>query len=158
MPKPSKTLTACAAFLLALCALGSTGSAMPGEARTPHSGQATGLHQAAHSGAAPIAAEPQPEHLERSVRIAAFSWSKALPDASVQANLTIESALPFALGQVEVACAQFARSGVEIDSSRRTIAAIVPAGGRLQVNALDLGPIHPQAGSSGCRIVSVTRA
>jgi hypothetical protein len=59
---------------------------------------------------------------------------------------------------VEVACVQFARTGVEVDSRRRTIAEIVPARGRLQVTAIELGPVHPQAGSSSCRIVSVAPA
>jgi len=108
--------------------------------------------------AEPAAAEPRPENPERFVRIAAFTWSKAVPEIVIQANLTIESALPFALKEIEVACAQFARSGVVIDSQRRTITEVLPAHGRLQVEALNIGPVHPQAGSSGCRIVNVTPA
>lgn len=104
------------------------------------------------------AAEPRPEHPERFVRIAAFDWSKAAPPVSIRANLTIESALPFAVQKVEIACAQFARTGIEIDSSQRTIAGVVPAHGRLRVDALDIGPVHPQASSSGCRVVGVTPA
>ena len=102
------------------------------------------------------ASAPRPEHPERFVRIAGFSWSKAA--VAIQADLTIESALPFALKEVEVACAQFARRGLEVESTRRTIAEVVPARGRLQVDALDIGEINPEAGSSGCWIVSVTPA
>lgn len=132
MSKLAKTLTLCAASFLALCSVVDLASATP---------RAT-----------------ERQHPERFVRIAGFDWFKAVPEDLMQANLTIESALPFALKAVEVGCAQFARSGVEIESSRRTIAEVVPAHGRLQVAALDLGPIHPQAGSSGCWIVSVTPA
>jgi hypothetical protein len=157
MPYLPKTLAACAASLLVLCAVMGSARAAPGARETQSSAHPTGLRQVAHYAAEP-ATESQPEHPERFVRIAAFDWSKAVPEDVMQANLTIESALPFALKAVEVACAQFARTGVEIDVRRRTIADVVPAGGRLQVSALNLGPVHPQAGSSGCRIVSVTPA
>ena len=90
------------------------------------------------------------------MRIAGFTWSKAVE--AIQADLTIENVLPFALKEIEVACAQFARTGVEIDSTRRTIVEFVPAHGRLRVEALEIGQIHPDAGSSGCRVVGVTPA
>ena len=156
MPMPPKILAACTACLLALGAVAGSASATPRAEQARSGGHDSQLRQIVHNGAEPAAAEPQPEHPERFVRIAGFDWSKAVD--LVQANLTIESALPFALKEVEVACAQFARSGVEIESSRRTIAEVVPARGRLQVEALDLGPIHPEIGSSGCRVVSVTPA
>ena len=157
MPYLPTTLTACAAVLLVLCAVAGSASAAPVARETQSSAHRTGLRQVAHSGGEP-AAELPPEHPERFVRIAAFDWSKAVPEVCMQANLTIESALPFALKVIEIACEQFARSGIEIDRRRRTIAEVVPARGRLQVTALDLGPIHPQACSSSCRIVSVTPA
>jgi hypothetical protein len=53
---------------------------------------------------------------------------------------------------------QFARSGVEIDSSQRMIAVLVPAHGRLRVQAFEIGRVNPQASSSGCRVVGVTPA
>lgn len=149
MPNSTKILAACPLVLL-LC---SAAAATP---REEQSGAAPGnqLEQVAHAGE-PVAA-PQPEHPERFVRIAGFSWSK---DAIViEADLTIESALSFPLKEVEVACAQFARSGVEVESSRRTIAETVPARGSLRVEALEIGEINPEAGSSGCWIVSVTPA
>ena len=102
-------------------------------------------------------ASPDPiEHPERLVRIAAFDWSKAIED--MQANFTLASALPFAVKQVEVVCTHFARSGVEVASARRTIETVLPAHGRLEVRELDMGTIHAQASSSGCRVVSVSPA
>lgn len=158
MPQLPKTLLASAASVLVLCQLGGAASAMPREDQTVGSRHTSEFRRVAHSGGEPAAAGTQPEYPERFVRIAAFNWSKAVSGLTIQANLTIESALPFALKEVEIACAQFARSGVEIDSNGRRIAEVVPARGRLQVKALDIGPIHPQAGSSGCRVVGVTPA
>jgi hypothetical protein len=155
MPKLLKTLPACAAFLLTLCAVAGSGWATPSDGQTRGAAPQGGL-QLAHNGGE--AAAPQAEHPERFVRIAAFDWSKAAPQASIRANLTIESALPFALQKVEIACTQFARTGIEIDRSQRTIDRVVPAHGRLRVDALDIGPVHPQASSSGCRVVGVTPA
>jgi hypothetical protein len=155
MSKLLKTTTACATFVLTLSALAGAGLATPGEGRTPSVVPQDEL-RLAHNGSEAVA--PQAEHPERFVRIAGFVWSKAVPEDFMQANLTIKSALPFALKQVEVACAQFARTGVEVESSRRTIAELVPAHGSLQVAALNLGPVNPDAGSSGCWIVSVTPA
>ena len=158
MPKLSRTCAAYATALLVLGSMAGLASAAPSDGEVLRTGPDSGLEQMAHNGSGPTAAEQGREHPERFVRIAGFNWSKAVPALSMQADLTIESALPFALKEVEVACAQFARSGVEIDRSRRTIAEVVPAHGRLQVKALDLGPLHPEAGSSGCRVVSVTPA
>ena len=156
MTQLSKILAAgCAAFLV-LGAVAGSASATPREEQAP-AGDDRQLQQVARTDAEP-AAEARPEHPERFVRIAAFTWSKAVPAIAIQADLTIESALPYALKEIEVACAQFARSGVVIDSQRRTISEVVPAHGRLQVEALEIGPIHPKAGSSGCRIVAVTPA
>jgi hypothetical protein len=102
-------------------------------------------------------ASPDPvEHPERFVRIAAFDWSKAIED--MQVNFTLASALPFAVKDVEVVCTHFARSGVEVASSRRTIETVLPAHGRLEVREFDMGTIHAQASSSGCRVVSVSPA
>jgi hypothetical protein len=151
-----KILAACTASLLVFGALTVPASATPREGQQEAAGADSQLQQLAHNGDPATVAEPQPQHPERFVRIAGFSWSKAV--GTMQAALTIESALPFALKEIEVACAQFARSGVEIESSRRTIAEAVPAGGRLRVEALNIGPIHPEAGSSGCRVVGVTPA
>jgi hypothetical protein len=110
------------------------------------------------SAAAFAFAPPDPiEHPERFVRIAAFDWSKARID-DMQANFTIASALPFAVTDVEVVCTHFARSGVEVATARRTIRTLLPAHGRLEVRDLDMGTIHAQASSSGCRIVSVSPA
>jgi hypothetical protein len=110
------------------------------------------------SAAAFAFASPDPiEHPERLVRIAAFDWSKARIE-DMQANFTLASALPFAVKQVEVVCTHFARSGVEVASARRTIETLLPAHGRLEVRELDMGTIHAQASSSGCRVVSVSPA
>lgn len=158
MTQLSKMLAACSAAFLVLGAVAGSASATPHENQAPSGGDDRQQQQVAHNDAEPAAAEPRPEHPERFVRIAAFTWSKAVPAIAIEADLTIESALPFALKEIEVACAQFARSGVVIDTHRRTITETVPAHGRLQVEALDIGPIHPQAGSSGCRIVNVTPA
>ena len=159
MSRVPETLTAGAAVLLLLGGVLGAAAAPNERARPATDTEAENrLEQVTRPGEPPATAEAPADHPERSVRIAAFSWSKALADQLIQADLTIESALPFALKAVEVACAQFARSGVEIDSRHRTIAEIVPARGRLEVMALDLGPIHPQAGSSSCRIVSVAPA
>ena len=156
MTMSPKILAACTASLLVLGALTGPASATPREEQAAPTGTDSLLQQVAYNGDPAAVAEPQPQHPERFVRIAGFNWSKAV--GVMQANLTIESALPFALKEVEVACAQFARSGVEIESSRRTIAEAVPAGGRLRIEALNIGPIHPEAGSSGCRVVGVTPA
>jgi hypothetical protein len=149
-------LAACTASLLALCAVAGAASATPREDQAPSAGPASQLQQLAHNGDQATDATPQPQHPERFVRIAGFTWSKSV--GMMQADLTIQSELPFALKEVEVACAQFARTGVEIDSSRRTIVELVPAHGRLQIEALEIGEIHPDAGSSGCRVVGVTPA
>ena len=151
MPSLTKILAAGPTALLLLC---SAAAATPREEQAVPAAPGGQLEQVALAG--DQAHAPRPEHPERFVRIAGFSWSKAAVD--IEADLTIESALPFPLKQVEVACAQFARSGVEIESSRHTIAETVPAGGRLEVNALDIGEINPEAGSSGCWIVGVTPA
>ena len=158
MTKVSKILAAGSAVVLVLGGVLGSAAATPREEQAPSGGDAREIQQLAHNEAEPAAAEPRPENPERFVRIAAFTWSKAVPEIVIQANLTIESALPFALREIEVACAQFARSGVVIESQRRTITEVVPAHGRLQVEALEIGPIHPDAGSSGCRIVNVTPA
>lgn len=158
MTQLSKILAAGSAAFLVLGAVAGFASATPRDDQAPSGDTDRQLPQVAHNDAEPAVAEPRPEHPERFVRIAAFTWSKAVPAIAIQADLTIESALPFALKEIEVACAQFARSGVVIDSRRRTITEVVPAHGRLQVDALDIGPIHPEAGSSGCRIVNVTPA
>jgi hypothetical protein len=158
MTKLPKILAACSAVALVLAAVAGPASTAPREDQAPSGGDDRQLQQTAHNAAEAAATEPRPENPERFVRIAAFTWSKAVPEIAIQANLTIESALPFALKEIEVACAQFARSGVVIDSRHRTITEVVPAHGRLQVEALDIGPIHPEAGSSGCRIVNVTPA
>jgi hypothetical protein len=97
------------------------------------------------------------ERPERFVRIAAFQWSKARVE-EMDASFTITSALPVAVKEVEVVCTHFARSGVEVASARRTIATILPAGGRIEVRAFDMGLIDAQATSSGCRIVRVSPA
>jgi hypothetical protein len=151
MPSSTKILAACPLVLL-LC---SAASATPRENQGAAAAASSEFAQVAHA-AEEATAEPRLDHPERFVRIAGFSWSKAAVE--MQADLTIESALPFALKEVEVACAQFARSGVEVENNRRTIAELVPARGRLQVDALDIGQINPEAGSSGCWIVSVTPA
>jgi hypothetical protein len=106
--------------------------------------------------AAALASPDPTEHPERFVRIAAFDWSKAIED--MQVNFTLASALPFAVKDVEVVCTHFARSGVEVASSRRTIETVLPAHGRLEVREFDMGTIHAQASSSGCRVVSVSPA
>jgi hypothetical protein len=157
MTQLSRILAAGSAAFLVLGAFTGSASATPSEEPAPGGGDDRQLQQVAYNDAEP-AAETRPEHPERFVRIAAFTWSKAVPETAIQVDLTIESALPFALQEIEVACAQFARSGVVIDSRQRTITEVVPAHGRLQVEALDIGPIHPEAGSSGCRIVNVTPA
>jgi hypothetical protein len=154
MPKLHQMLAACPIALLLLGTASGFAFAMPGGGQAAPAGP-DGQLALAHYGE-PALAALQPQHPERLVRIAGFVWSKGA--ASMQANLTIESALPFALKEVEVVCAQFARTGVEIGSSNRTIAEMVPARGRLRVEALDIGQIHPEAGSSGCRVVSVTPA
>ena len=106
--------------------------------------------------AAALAAPDAAENPERFVRIAAFDWSKGIED--MQANFTLASALPFPVTDVEVVCTHFARSGVEVASARRTIETILPAHGRLEVRDFDMGTIHAQASSSGCRVVSVSPA
>jgi hypothetical protein len=106
--------------------------------------------------AAALASPDPTEHPERFVRIAAFDWFKSIED--MQANFTLASALPFAVTNVEVVCTHFARSGVEVASARRTIATVLPAHGRLEVKDFDMGTIHAQASSSGCRVVSVSPA
>jgi hypothetical protein len=146
--------TILAAGPLALLLLSGAASATPGEGQTVPAAQ-DGQIEVAHYGD-PATAEPQPQNPERFVRIAGFVWSKTV--GAMQANLTIESTLPFALKEVELACAQFARTGVEIGTNHRTIEEIVPARGRLRVEALEIGAINPDAGSTGCRVVSVTPA
>jgi hypothetical protein len=94
---------------------------------------------------------------ERFVRIAAFSWSKARIE-DMEANLTIASALPFAVTEVEVVCTHYARSGIELGSARRTIHTLLPAHGRIDIRKLDMGLIHARAASSSCQIVSVSPA
>jgi hypothetical protein len=158
MTKLSKILAAGSAVVLVLGAALGSASAAPREDQVPSGGDDRQLQQTAHNQAEPAAAAPRPDNPERFVRIAAFTWSKAVPEIVIQADLTIESALPFALKEIEVACAQFARTGVVIDSQRRTITELVPAHGSLQVEALVIGPVHPEAGSSGCRILNVTPA
>ncbi len=154
MHKLHQLLAACPIALLLLGAALGTAAATPSEGQAAPAGH-DGELELAHVGD-PATAEPRPQHPERFVRIAGFVWSKGA--ASMQASLTIESTLPFALKEVEVACALFARTGVEIVSNNRTIAEIVPARGRLRVEALDIGQIHPDAGSSGCRVIGVTPA
>ena len=151
-----KFLVACTASLVVLCAVAGAASATPREDQAAAAGTGSQLQQVAHNGDQAVAAAPQSQHPERFVRIAGFNWSKAV--GVMQANLTIESALPFALKEIEVACAQFARTGVEVESTRRTIVEIVPAHGRLQIEALEIGQVNPEAGSSGCRVVGVTPA
>jgi hypothetical protein len=104
-----------------------------------------------------FAAPDRTPHPERFVRIAAFNWSKARVE-DMEANFTITSALPFAVKEVEVVCTHFARSGVEVASARRTIPTTLPARGRIEVRAFDMGLIHARAASSGCRIVGVSPA
>jgi hypothetical protein len=104
-----------------------------------------------------VAVPDQVEHPERFVRIAAFSWSKARIE-DMEASLTLESALPFALQEIEVECTHYAHSGIELASARRTIHTVLPAGGRIEVRELDMGLIHAQAASSGCQVVSVAPA
>jgi hypothetical protein len=104
-----------------------------------------------------FAAPDRTPHPERFVRIAAFNWSKARVE-DMEANFTITSALPFAVKGVEVVCTHFARSGVEVASARRTIPTALPARGRVEVRAFDMGLIHARAASSGCRIVGVSPA
>src|SRR5688572_4387261 len=104
-----------------------------------------------------FAAPERTPHPERFVRIAAFNWSKARVE-DMEANFTITSVLPFAVREVEVVCTHFARSGVEVASARRTIPTTLPARGRIEVRAFDMGLIHARAASSGCRIVGVSPA
>jgi hypothetical protein len=106
--------------------------------------------------AAALASPDPTEHPERFVRIAAFTWSKAIED--MQASFTLASDLPFAVKEVEVVCTHFARSGVEVASARRRIPTDLPAHGRLEVRAFDMGTIHAQASSSGCAVVGVSPA
>jgi hypothetical protein len=108
------------------------------------------------SGAA-FAAPERIDHPERFVRIAAFTWSKARIE-DMEADLTIASALPFAVTSLEVMCTHYARSGVELASARRTIHTLLPAHGRIDVPKLDMGLLHAQAASSSCHIVSVSPA
>jgi hypothetical protein len=104
-----------------------------------------------------FAAPERTPNPERFVRIAVFNWSKARVE-DMEANFTITSALPFAVKEVEVVCTHFARSGVEVASARRTIPTTLPARGRIEVRAFDMGLIHARAASSGCRIVGVSPA
>jgi hypothetical protein len=129
MSSLSKILAACPAAVVALWSAAAVGFAAPD--RTPHP--------------------------ERFVRIAAFNWSKARIE-EMEANFTITSALPFAVKEVEVVCTHFARSGIEVASARRTIPTTLPARGRIEVRAFDMGLIHAQATGSGCRIVAVSPA
>jgi hypothetical protein len=151
-----KFLAACTASLLALCAVAGAAAATPREDQAASPATDSQLQQLAHNVDQATAAAPLPQHPERFVRIAGFTWSKAVE--AIQADLTIENVLPFALKEIEVACAQFARTGIEVDSTRRTIVEFVPAHGRLRVEALEIGQIHPDAGSSGCRVVGITPA
>jgi len=104
-----------------------------------------------------FAAPDRIEHPEHFVRIAAFTWSKARIE-DMEADLTIASALPFAVDELEVVCTHYARSGVALASARRTIHTLLPAHGRIDVQKLDMGLIHAQTASSSCRIVSVSPA
>jgi hypothetical protein len=117
---------------------------------------------AVSSGAsAPIdAAESQQQAARRNpeqfLEIAKFSWSKEGFGNVMLANFTIKNSSAFDLKDIAIRCTHAAPSGTVIDSNERTIYDIVKASSTRSFREFNMGFVHSQAKSSGCRVVSAS--
>lgn len=94
-------------------------------------------------------------HPERFVTIERFSWSTGGFGSVMEANFTIQNALPWAVKDIEIRCEHTAPSGTTIDSNTRTIYERIGAREFRTITKFNMGFIHSQATRSGCRVVRV---
>ena len=85
-----------------------------------------------------------------------FSWSKGGFDSFMMADFTITNPTQYRFKDVEIKCTHFAPSGTEIDSNTRTIYETFEPLSTKKIWQMNMGFIHSQAASSGCKITNLT--
>lgn len=84
-----------------------------------------------------------------------YQWSKAGFGSVMDADFTVTNPSPYAIKDITIECVHFAKSGTRIDSNKRTIYDVVPAGQARTFEQFSMGFIHSQADSSACKVVSL---
>jgi len=87
-----------------------------------------------------------------------YSWYKDDLDGSnslMEADFTISNYSGFEVKDIEITCTHFAKSGTSIDSNTRTIFDVIPARQKVTFKKFSMGPIHPQAASTNCKVTDL---
>ena len=84
-----------------------------------------------------------------------YQWGKGGFGSVMRADLTVTNTSRYAVRDLEVECVHYAKSGARIDSNRRTIFDVVPAGQARTFADFNMGLINAQADRSACQVVGV---
>jgi len=81
-----------------------------------------------------------------------FTWSTDELGSLMFANFSIENNSSYTVKDIEITCIHSGKSGTTIDRNTRTIYDVVKAHSKKRFQRFNMGFIHSQVASSGCRI------
>jgi len=84
-----------------------------------------------------------------------MSWQTAGFDNIMEVSLTFVNKGKQSVKDIELTCRHASNSGTYIDSNKRVIYEIVPAGKSKRINDFSMGFIHNQATKTSCSITDL---
>jgi hypothetical protein len=99
---------------------------------------------------------PSPPSKENALKSIDLSFKLRKSEISVlEADFTILNKNEYAIKDVKITCAHYAKSGTKIDSNTRTIYEVFPPRKSKTVRDFNMGFIHSQASKSSCEVVDL---
>lgn len=102
----------------------------------------------------PSAKSPKEEALA-ALEIKKLDWNTGGFDTIMMVNVIFQNNGKRDVKDIELECVHFAKSGTRIDSNKKVIYEVVPAGKSLTVKQFNMGFIHSQVASTSCKITDV---
>jgi RNA polymerase subunit RPABC4/transcription elongation factor Spt4 len=115
----------------------------------------TGESLGSHSSAAPQAPDPYKTALEN-LDLKNLTWHKTGFDSVMEISVTLVNKGKQNVKDIELTCDHYSNSGTKIDSNRKTIFEMVPAGKSKAIRDFNMGFIHSQAAKTGCAVTHLT--
>jgi hypothetical protein len=99
---------------------------------------------------------PDPKETALSnIELKNLSWQKAGFDNVMEVSVTFVNKGARDVKDIELKCEHFSNSGTRIDSNKKTIYEVVPAGKSKSIKNFNMGFIHSQAAKTSCFVSDV---
>jgi ribosomal protein L40E len=148
--KPVKKTSLLVKLLLGLFVLGVIGQIIGGG-----SGSSGGGGSVATTPAAATPAKTPKEEAFAALEIKKLNWYKGGFDNVMLVDVKFQNNGKRNVKDIELECVHFSNSGTRIDSNKKVIYEVVPAGKPLSVKEFSMGFIHTQAATTNCTITDV---